>query len=205
MVGTTGAMYTEKGTAIHSFVSFIGSSPVALLIAVVVAWLSIGKQQSWNREHSAGVLDSALPAVAIIIFVTGAGGGFANVLVESGIGKVLSDMLVAAHMPLILMAFLLSLALRASQGSATVAMLTTAGLLAQPLAEAGLSSIQTTLIMIAIGFGAMCVSHINDSGFWIVTKYLGLSVKQGLRTWTLLSTAFGVAGFILTALVYAVV
>lgn len=59
--------------------------------------------------------------------------------------------------------------------------------------------------MIAIGFGAMCVSHINDSGFWIVTKYLGLSVKQGLRTWTLLSTAFGVAGFILTALVYAVV
>lgn len=205
MVGTTGAMYTEKGTAIHSFVSFIGSSPVALLIAVVVAWLSIGKQQSWNREHSAGVLDSALPAVAIIIFVTGAGGGFANVLVESGIGKVLSDMLVAAHMPLILMAFLLSLALRASQGSATVAMLTTAGLLAQPLAEAGLNSIQTTLIMIAIGFGAMCVSHINDSGFWIVTKYLGLSVKQGLRTWTLLSTAFGVAGFLLTALVYAVV
>lgn len=205
MVGTTGAMLSEEGTTMHSLVSFIGSSPVALLVAVVVAWITIGRQQKWDREYSSGILDSALPAVAVIIFVTGAGGGFANVLVESGIGKVLSDMLMAAHMPIILMAFLLSLALRASQGSATVAMLTTAGLLTQPIAEAGLNGIHTTLIMLAIGFGALGLSHINDSGFWIVTKYLGLSVKQGLKTWTALSTVFGVSGFLLTWLVYTII
>ncbi|HCD1918017.1 TPA: GntP family transporter [Corynebacterium striatum] len=205
MVGTTGAMLTKEGTTVNAFVSFIGSSPVALLIAVIVAWFFIGRQQHWNLERGASVMDSALPAVAVIIFVTGAGGGFANVLVESGIGKVLSDILVNAHMPLILMAFLLSLALRASQGSATVAMLTTAGLINQPIIDAGLSTAQTSLVMLTIGFGALGLSHINDSGFWIVTKYLGRSVKQGLKSWTLLSTVFGVTGFLLTWGVYAIV
>ncbi|VEH05740.1 GntP family transporter [Corynebacterium kutscheri] len=205
MVGTTGAMLSEPGTSFHSAVSFIGSSPVALLTAVVVAWIFIGRQQKWNLDQGAGIMDSALPAVAVIIFVTGAGGGFANVLVESGIGQVLSDMLIGINMPLILMAFLLSLALRASQGSATVAMLTTTGLLVQPIADAGLNTVQVTLIMLSIGFGALGLSHINDSGFWIVTKYLGLSVKQGLKTWTVLSTIFGTAGFCLCWLLYALV
>ncbi|MCI6205896.1 MAG: GntP family transporter [Corynebacterium glucuronolyticum] len=205
MVGTTGTMLTEEGTAVHTFVKFFGAAPIALLIAVIVAWIMIGRQQTWDREHSSNILDSALPAVAVIIFVTGAGGGFANVLVESGIGKVLSDLLISSGLPLILMGFLMSAALRASQGSATVALLTTAGLLAQPIADAGLSPVEATLIMVAIGFGGLGLSHINDSGFWIVTKYLGLSVKQGLKYWTTLSTIFGVVGFLITWAIYAVV
>lgn len=178
--------------------------PTALIVAVVVAWFVLGRQQQWSLTHGSGVLDSALPAVAIIIFVTGAGGGFANVLVESGIGQVLSDLLVATNMPLILMAYIMSLALRAAQGSATVAMLTTGGLLATSIAEAGISDLQTAVIALAIGFGALGLSHVNDSGFWIVIKYQGLSVKQGLKTWTLLSTIFSLAGFIISAAVYAV-
>lgn len=174
--------------------------PTALIVAVVVAWFVLGRQQQWSLTHGSGVLDSALPAVAIIIFVTGAGGGFANVLVESGIGQVLSDLLVATNMPLILMDYIMSLALRAAQGSA----LTTGGLLATSIAEAGISDLQTAVIALAIGFGALGLSHVNDSGFWIVIKYQGLSVKQGLKTWTLLSTIFSLAGFIISAAVYAV-
>lgn len=205
LVGTAGVLATDEGTTAHALVSFVGSAPVALLTAVLVAWAVIGHQRGWSLDRGSSVLDSSLPAVAVIIFVTGGGGGFAAVLTESGIGQVLSDLLVATAMPLILMAYLLSLALRAAQGSATVAMLTTAGLLVTPIAGAGLDPLHTALIAIAIGFGALGVSHINDSGFWIVTRYLGLSVKQGLQSWTLLSTAFSLIGFIATAGVYVLV
>jgi len=205
LIGTGGALVTEAGSTAHSIISFVGSSPVALIVAVIVAWFVLGRQQKWSLSHGSSVIDSALPAVAIIIFVTGAGGGFANVLVESGIGQVLSDLLVAANLPLILMAYVMSLALRAAQGSATVAMLTTGGLLATPIVDAGLGGFETAVLALAIGFGALGLSHINDSGFWIVTKYQGLSVKQGLKTWTVLSTIFSLAGFIICALVYAVI
>jgi GntP family gluconate:H+ symporter len=205
LIGTGGALVTEEGSTSHSIISFVGSSPVALIVAVIVAWFVLGRQQKWSLSHGSSVIDSALPAVAIIIFVTGAGGGFANVLVESGIGQVLSDLLVAANLPLILMAYVMSLALRAAQGSATVAMLTTGGLLATPIVDAGLGGLETAVLALAIGFGALGLSHINDSGFWIVTQYQGLSVKQGLKTWTVLSTIFSLAGFIICALVYAVI
>lgn len=205
MVGTTGQMMATEGSALYTFVSFFGSSPVALLISVIVAWFVLGSQQHWDRQRSTDVMDSALPTVAVIIFVTGAGGGFANVLVESGIGDVLSEILIDTGLPLILMAFVMAAALRAAQGSATVALLTTAGLLAQPITDAQLSTIQGALVMVAIGFGGLGLSHINDSGFWIVTKYLGLSVKQGLRYWTSLTTVYGVVGFLITWAIYAVV
>ena len=198
MMGTVGGMTLEEGSFVQRLLSMIGASPLALLTAVIVAYLVVGHQQGWSLEKRGSVLDSALPDVAVIVFVTGAGGVFANVLVTSGIGKAFSDVLIGLHMPIVLAGFLIALALRASQGSATVAILTAAGLLAQPIADAGYTGIQMTLVTLAICFGGMGLSHINDSGFWIVTKYMGLSVKDGLKTWTLLSTIFSVTGFLLT-------
>lgn len=205
MVGTVGSMTLEGDTFAHRLVSMVGASPLALLTAVLVAYLVVGHQQGWSLEKRGSVLDSALPDVAVIVFVTGAGGVFANVLVTSGIGKAFSDVLISIHMPIILAGFLISLALRASQGSATVAILTAAGLLAQPIADAGYSNLQMTLVTLAICFGGLGLSHINDSGFWIVTKYMGLSVKDGLKTWTVLSTVFGLTGFLLTWGAFALV
>ena len=170
-----------------------------------MAYLVVGHKLGWSLQKRGSVLDSALPDVAVIVFVTGAGGVFANVLVESGIGKALSDALISLNMPIILAGFLISAALRASQGSATVAILTSAGLLAEPIAAAGYTDLQTVLVTIAIGFGGLGLSHINDSGFWIVTKYLGLTVKDGLKTWTVLSTVFGITGFVLTSGVFLLV
>lgn len=198
MLGTVGTMMVDSESTAHHWFSLIGASAFALLVAVLVAYLVIGSQQRWSLAERGSILDSALPAVAVIVFVTGAGGVFANVLVKSGIGTALSDTLVATNIPLLLMGFIIALALRASQGSATVAILTAAGLMAQPMIDAGYSPIQLTLATIAMCFGGMGLSHINDSGFWIVTKYLGLSVKDGLKTWTLLSTIFSVVGFLLT-------
>jgi len=98
-------------------------------------------------------------------------------------------------MPVLLMGYVIALALRAAQGSATVALLTTAGLMVSAVEGGGFSSMQVVLIALAIGFGGFGLSHINDSGFWIVTKYLGLSVADGLKTWTLLTTICSVVGF----------
>lgn len=203
MVGSAGVLLLPEESFGHSLVSFIGSAPIALLTAVFVAWVTLGRQQGWSLEDGSKIMDSALPTVAVIIFVTGAGGGLAGVLVESGIGQTLSDYLLGTSLPLILLAYLLTLALRAAQGSATVALLTTAGLLAQPLIDAGLDPLHTTLVALAIGFGGLGLSHINDSGFWITTRYFGLSVKDGLKYWTTLTTAFSLLGFAFTWAAYA--
>ena len=205
MLGTVGQFFTVKGSMAHSVLSFLGSSMTALLTATLLAYLIVGYQQKWNLEQRGKILDSALPDVATIVFVTGAGGVFASVLVASGIGKALAGSLAGVHMPLLLTAFVISLALRASQGSATVAILTTAGLLADAIASGCYSTMQIVLIQMAIGFGSLGLSHISDSGFWIVTKYMGLSVKDGLKTWTVLSTLAGLAGFALTAALWLVV
>ena len=110
----------------------------------------------------------------------------------------------ALGLPVFVAAFVISAALQAAQGSATVAILTTGGLLSEAVAAGGYSSLQVVLITLAVAFGGLGLSHINNSGFWIVTKYLGLSVADGLRTWTLLTTICGFAGFLLTAAVWLI-
>lgn len=198
MVGSVMLTVLGPDHAARPFASFIGAPTTALLIGLLVAYAVIGNKARWAKGERSRIADSALPIVAIIIFVTGAGGVFGNVLVESGIGDALSSSLTAVGMPLIVAAFVISLALRAAQGSATVAILTTAGLLSQGIAAGGYSPVQIALVTLAIGFGALGLSHINDSGFWIVTKYPGLSVGDGLKTWTILTTICGLAGFAMT-------
>ena len=198
MVGSTLLTVLDDESSLRPFASFVGAPTTALLIGLLVAYVVIGQKARWGKSRRSSVADSALPMVAVIIFVTGAGGAFGNVLVESGIGDSLASSLTAMGMPTIVAAFVISLALRAAQGSATVAILTTAGLLSTAIADGGYSSLQIALITLAIGFGGLGLSHINDSGFWIVTKYLGLSVADGLRTWTVLTTICGVVGFLLT-------
>lgn len=205
MVGSTMLTVVEAETTAAEFASFIGSPTTALLIGFLVAYFVIGGKAKWNKSKRSAIADAALPTVAVIIFVTGAGGVFGNVLVESGIGDALADSLTAIGMPTIVAAFVISQALRAAQGSATVAMLTTAGLLSSAIAAAGYSPLQTALIALAIGFGSLGLSQINDSGFWIVTRYLGLSVADGLKTWTVLTTIAGWTGFLITWGVFTLV
>ncbi len=205
MIGSVAATVLPKGHPVLPYASLIGAPATALMIGLLVAYLLIGNTAGWNKRERSIIADSALPIVAIIIFVTGAGGVFGNVLVESKIGSALSQSLTAMGMPLIVAAFVISLSLRAAQGSATVAILTTAGLLADGVAAGGYSPLQIALVTLATGFGGLGLSHINDSGFWIVTKYLGLSVADGLKTWTALTTICGVTGFLLTWALWVVV
>lgn len=205
MIGTTGATLLPKGDGLRNVLGFIGSPIFALMVAIGLAFLLIARQQGWSQQQTHDVMESALPPAATVILVTGAGGVFAKVLTATGIGAALSSTITEAHLPLLLAGFVISLALRAAQGSATVAILTTCGLLLGAINDGNYSTVQVALLAVAIGFGGLGLSHVNDSGFWIVTRYLGLSVADGLRSWTVLTTVLGLCGFALTAILWALV
>jgi len=205
MSGTLAATLLPVGDPLRPLFAFIGAPIFALLVALLLAVYLLTVRRGWSLAHTGDVLEAALPPAAIVILVTGAGGAFAKVLTESGIGTALSDALSATGLPILVLAFLISLVLRVSQGSATVAILTTAGLIAESVAASDYSVIQVALITLAVAFGALGLSHVNDSGFWVVTRYLGLSVADGLRTWTVLTTVLGVAGFLIVSLLWLVV
>lgn len=171
-----------------------GQTPVALLITVLVGMAMLRGQRTFKDMEK--LMDGALGPICGIILVTGAGGMFGGVLRASGIGQALAGSLEAVGMPLIVAAFLISTALRVAQGSATVALTTTAGLLAPTVAATtGLSAFDLCFLVIAIACGATVLSHVNDSGFWLVGRFLQMDERTTLKTWTVMETLLGVIGF----------
>jgi GntP family gluconate:H+ symporter len=173
----------------------VGATPIALLITVLYAMVVLSNGR-FTRQRVEEIVGGALGPVCGIILITGAGGMFGGVLRASGIGDALAGSLESTGMPVIVAAFIIALALRVAQGSATVAITTAAGLIAPAVqATSGLSSIDLALIVIAIASGATALSHVNDSGFWLVGRFLGMDVKTTLKTWTVMETLIGFIGF----------
>ena len=177
----------------------IGKTPIALLITLLAAIMLLKDQRSYEQIEK--ICDNALGPICAIVLVTGAGGMFGGVLRESGIGKELSAMLADTGMPVIVAAFVISLALRVAQGSATVALTTTSALIAPTVAATtGLSQFDLCFIVIAIASGATALSHVNDSGFWLVSRFLEMDTKTTLKTWTVMETLIGLVGFVLAVI-----
>ena len=186
---------------VQQVLSFLGAPLMALLIGVLASFYVLGIRRGWSKDHLITVAESALKPVGMILLVVGAGGVFGSVLVASGVGKVLSSSLTSTGLPLIVLAFAIALALRIAQGSATVAIVATSGIIASLVAQADLSGPQLALICVAMGAGATSTSHVNDAGYWLVSRYFGISEKDTLKSWTVLETimgftAFGVAGLL---------
>lgn len=176
------------------YLMILGDTSVALLITVIVATLVLGLRGR-SMATVSDILDKSLGPICAIILITGAGGMFGGVLRLSGIGDALSGSLSNLGMSLILQAFIISTLLRVAQGSATVALTTTAGLLAAAVAAADLGSLQLTALVMAIAAGATVLSHVNDSGFWLVSRFFGMDVKTTLKTWTVMETTLGLSAF----------
>ncbi len=174
----------------------VGKTPVALLITSIYAMVVLG----WPRRTKSEVekiFNDALAPVCAIILVTGAGGMFGSVLRASGIGQALAASLEDTGLPIIVAAFVVATALRVAQGSATVALTTTAGLMAPAIAATpGLSEMDLALVVVAIAAGSTVLSHVNDSGFWLVGRFLGMDEKTTLKTWTVMETLLGGIGFV---------
>jgi|TARA_R110002020_G_scaffold226974_2_gene437557 Gnt-I system low-affinity gluconate transporter len=191
-LGKAGVM--ELPVLLMHFVMFAGHPFIALMIACLLAWFIFGKLRGVPSKALTGAMVKALEPAGVVVLITGAGGAFKQILVDSEAGAVLAETLTATGMSPLLFGFAVAAIIRVAQGSATVAMLTAAGI-AAPVAElAGLSAGGTALMVMAVASGATVLSHVNDSGFWLVSRYLGLSESQTLRSWTVTSTLVGLVG-----------
>ncbi len=194
----------EEGTGWVELLSVIGFTPVALLITVLVAILVLGRPNA-SMARISEVMDGALGPICTIILITGAGGMFGGVLELSGIGAALSESLSDLGMSLVVQAFVIATLLRVAQGSATVALTTASGVIAPAVKAAELGDLQISLLVVAIAAGATVLSHVNDSGFWLVSRFFEMDVKTTLKTWTVMETTLGLSAFVIAAVLWVVV
>ncbi|MEU0468053.1 gluconate:H+ symporter [Amycolatopsis sp. NPDC006131] len=205
LAGTFGSIWLPKNSAAAGVAAFVGTPAVALTIAVLLASWLLGTRRGMTGKELSALSAAALRPVAMLLLVVGAGAFFGAVLSATGIGKAVADSLQAGGLPVIAAAYVISCGLRLAQGSATVAIVTTGGLIAPSLADAGYSQAQLALIVVAIAAGSIIASHVNDGGFWIVSRYFGLTVGETLKTWTVLETILSVSGFAMSAILMAIV
>ncbi|MGW3336275.1 GntP family permease [Streptomyces sp. NPDC001009] len=200
LAATFSSVALDPSTA-RSVIEFFGHPFVALTIALVLAYYLLGIRRGWSRKSLENVSTASLKPVGNILLVVGAGGVFGAVLKASGVAQALSDTFNGVGLPVIVLAYLISLVLRVAQGSATVAIVTTAGIVAPLLAEGDHSQAFVALVIMAISAGSIFASHVNDGGFWMVAKYFGISERDTLKTWTVLESVLSVAGFAVAAVV----
>lgn len=200
-LATAGAVDPDNSAV--QLIRLLGNTPIALLISVLVAAVVLGTRRGVDKVTVEKLLDSALGPVASVILITGAGGMFGAVLRASGIGDAVSGSIQNLGIPIIAAAFLIAAFLRIAQGSATVALLTAAGLIQPAVAAAGYAGVDLATVVIAAAAGSVVVSHVNDSGFWLVGRLMNLDIPTTFKTWTVMETLIGVIGFALAWLLFA--
>jgi GntP family gluconate:H+ symporter len=183
-------IWLEDGSTARTVLDAIGTPLFALLVAVIVAMFTLGTRAGFDRHRIAAAVTESLPPIAGIMLIVGAGGGFKQTLVDAGVGKTITQAATGAHISALLLGWLVAVGIRLATGSATVATISSAGIVA-PLA-AGLSPTHTALLVLAIGSGSLFLSHVNDAGFWLVKEYFGMSVGETFKTWSLMETVISV-------------
>lgn len=188
--------------SINNIVTLLGHPFTALIIANLLAWYLLGRSNGLTTKQLGDISSKSLYPAGIIILVTGAGGVYKQTLVDTGAGEMLATALQSWGLGIVFFAFLAALLIRVLQGSATVAMITSAGLVAPLLTSYNLSGGQLACLVIAISSGATMASHLNDSGFWLVKEYLKLTEKQAIKIWTSASSIIGLTGGVLACITF---
>jgi GntP family gluconate:H+ symporter len=191
------------GSGVRDTLDFFGEPSVALLIGVLVAMVALGRGSGMSRARVHESLGSGLPGVASIILIVAAGGGFKTVLSDSGVADVIARHAESSSLSPLLLGWLVAVAVRLATGSATVATVTTAGIVGG--LAGGLTQPHLALLVLAIGAGSLFFSHVNDAGFWLVKEYFGLTVGQTLKSWSLMETVISVVGLLCVLLLSVVV
>lgn len=186
------------------FFVMLGQTPIALLITVLIALVVLGLRRGVERTALEKLVDSSLGPICSVVLITGAGGMFGGVLRTSGIGDALADSLSGLGIPVILACYLIAVALRLAQGSATVALTTAAALMVPAVEAGGFNELQLALIVVATAAGSVFGSHVNDSGFWLVGRLMGMDTVTTLKTWTVNQMLISVISFALVLVLYAV-
>jgi GntP family gluconate:H+ symporter len=192
-----------QDSGVGQVLDFVGTPLVALLITALVSLVLLGTRQGRDRGQVSKLVDSSFAPIASILLIVGAGGGFKATLVDSGVGDVIAKGLADAPISPLLAAWLVAVLIRVATGSATVATVTAAGIVA-PLAE-GLSPTHVALMVLAIGAGSVFLSHVNDAGFWLVKEYFKMTVGQTFKTWSLMECVLSVTALICVLLLSLVI
>ncbi|GGT40938.1 gluconate:H+ symporter, GntP family protein [Streptomyces kurssanovii] len=176
----------------------IGSPLIALLAAVIVGLFTLGRAAGFTKDRLSTTVEKSLAPIAGVLLIVGAGGGFKQTLIDIGVGQMILEFSENWAIPTLLLAWLIAVAIRLATGSATVATISAAGLVA-PLA-ADMSTSHAALLVLAIGAGSLFFSHVNDAGFWLVKEYFGMSVGQTVKTWSVMETIISVVGIVFVLL-----
>lgn len=193
LVGSWADKFTLAGSRVNQVLHFVGNADVALLIATLLAMYQLGLRRGFTRDQVLRFSNECLAPTATITLLVGAGGGFGRVLIDSGVSNVLLAHALQAHVPLLLLAWLVATFIRIATGSTTVAMATASSIVA-PMALA-IPGVHPEFLAIATGAGATGFSHVNDGGFWLIKEYSGMSVADTLKSWTVVETILSLGTF----------
>ena len=203
LLGSWADVFTPPKSLANDLLRLAGNSVVALLIALLVSFWTLGRARGFDRNTILKFTNECLGPIAAVTLVVGAGGGFGRILMDSGISNAVVGLAMGAHVPPLLLGWLVAALIRVATGSATVAMTTACGIVAPIVATAG--NVSPELMVLATGAGSLILSHVNDGGFWLVQEYFGLTVPQTFRTWTVCETLISVMALVLTFGLAAVV
>jgi GntP family gluconate:H+ symporter len=195
VAGSWADTFAPRGSAMNEVLHLAGNDDLALFIGVLFSFFTLGKLRGFTRDTILRFSNECLAPTATITLLVGAGGGFGRVLQDSGVSQAIIGVALRSHVPLLVLAWLLAAAMRVATGSATVAMTTAAGIVA-PIALHS-TGVHPELLAIATGAGSLIFSHVNDGGFWLVKEYLGMSVIETMKTWSVSETIISVVGLVL--------
>jgi len=187
-------IWLDEGTALRTALDAVGTPLFALLVAVIVGMFTLGIPAGFGKERISSIVAESLPPIASVLLIVGAGGGFKQTLVDAGVGKAITQAATGANMSALLLGWLVAVGIRLATGSATVATISAAGIVA-PLA-AGMSTTHAALLVLAIVSGSLFFSHVNDAGFWLVKEFFGMSVGQTIKTWSIMETIISVVSIV---------
>lgn len=193
----------DEGSAVYKTFEFLGEPIVALLATVLVGMTLLGFFQGRTAKEVSDTVGASFGPIASVILIVGAGGGFKQTLVDTGVADIIGDWVQDAPVSTLVAGWLVAVFIRLATGSATVATVTAAGIMA-PLAE-GMPSVEVALLVLAIGAGSVFFSHVNDAGFWLVKEYFGMTVPQTLKTWSLMETVLSVTALVVVLLINIIV
>lgn len=184
--------FLAAGT-LRTVLVFLGNPVMAMLLAVLLAIYTLGLRQGKKMKEVMDTVVEGVVGITMILLVIGGAGALKQILIDSGVSDYIAGLLENSNFSPIILAWLIATAIRVCVGSATVAGLTAAGIVLPLASTAGVSA---ELLVLAIGSGSLMLSHVNDSGFWLFKEYFNLSVKQTLRTWTVMETLVGIMGLL---------
>ena len=177
---------------LRAALEFAGTPLMAMLLSTLLALVTFGAARGFSRDRILAFAEESLPPIASVLLVVGAGGGFGRILDTAGVDTAIAQAMSGMALSPLVLGWTIASLLRISVGSATVAVVTAAGIMA-PIAAA-VPGMNRELLVVAIGAGSLIAGHVNDGGFWLVKGYLNTSVPQTLATWTVLETIVAVCG-----------